>query len=116
VSDEAQALIADLVPDFSGPGKIGRPLIHPRWEIANSIMYMTATGCQRRALPACYPYGNTVGPYHLRWSNDGTGEKIVTVPESLLESRGPGPATVCESGRSWQRAGSVHGGRRDQGV
>jgi hypothetical protein len=38
VSDEAQALIADLVPDFSGPGKISRPLIHPRWEIANSIM------------------------------------------------------------------------------
>jgi len=29
-SDEEQALVADLVPDFSGPGKIGRPLIHPR--------------------------------------------------------------------------------------
>jgi len=39
----------------------------------------------------------------------------VTVSESLLESRGPGPATVCESGRSWQRAGSVHGGRPDKG-
>jgi transposase len=59
-SDEEWALIADLVLAFSGPGKIGRPPLHPKRETVNAIVYVVATECQWRALPACYPHWNTV--------------------------------------------------------
>ncbi|MBW8077971.1 MAG: transposase, partial [Gallionella sp.] len=53
-------LIADLVPDFSGNGKIGRPPTHSKRDIVNAILYVAATGCRWRALPSCYPHWNTV--------------------------------------------------------
>ncbi len=37
LSDEEWALIDDLVPDFSGPGKIGRPPVHSKRAIINAI-------------------------------------------------------------------------------
>ena len=39
-------LIADLVPDFSGNRKIGRPPTHSKRDIVNAIFYVVATGCQ----------------------------------------------------------------------
>jgi transposase len=55
---------------------MGRPAVHARRDIVNAIFYVAATGCQWRALPACYPNWNTVHRYHLRWSRDGTWEEI----------------------------------------
>jgi putative transposase len=76
LSDEEWALIADLVPTYSAPGKIGRPAKHAKRDVVNAVLYVAATGCQWRALPAQYPHWNTVHRYHLRWSRDGTWERI----------------------------------------
>jgi transposase len=76
LTDEEWELIADLVPDYSGPGRIGRPTKWSKRDIVNAILFVAATGCQWRALPACYPNWNTVHRYHLAWSRDGTWERI----------------------------------------
>lgn len=54
LSDVEWELIADLVLTYSWPGKIGRPAKHDKRQVVNAIFYMAATGCQWRALPACY--------------------------------------------------------------
>lgn len=76
MTDEEWELIADLVQPYSGGGRMGRPVTHTRRDIVNAIFYVSATGCQWRALPECYPHWNTVHRYHLRWSRDGTWEQI----------------------------------------
>jgi transposase len=76
LTDEEWDLIADLVPTYSGPGRIGRPTKWSKRDIVNAILYVAATGCQWRALPACYPQWNTVHRYHVNWSEDGTWEAI----------------------------------------
>lgn len=86
MSDEEWALIADLVPTASGGGRMGRPAVHEKRAIVNAIFYVTATGCQWRALPSCYPHWNTVHRYHLRWSRDGTWEKICDRLRSLVRA------------------------------
>jgi len=58
MTDEEWDLIADLVPVYSGGGRMGRPAVHARRDIVNAIFYVAATGCQWRALPACYPNWN----------------------------------------------------------
>lgn len=76
MTDEEWELIADLVAPYWSPGKMGRPVEVPRRRVVDAIFYVAATGCQWRALPACYPNWNTVHRYHLTWSRDGTWEAI----------------------------------------
>ncbi|MGH9044942.1 MAG: transposase [Acidimicrobiales bacterium] len=76
MTDPEWEIIKDIVPDYTGPGKIGRPLVNARRDVVNAILYVAATRCQWRVLPDCYPDWNTVHRYHLRWSRDGTWEKI----------------------------------------
>lgn len=87
MSDEEWALIADLVPTYSGGGRMGRPAVHDKRDIVNAIFYVAATGCQWRALPACYPNWNTVHRYHLAWSKDGTWERICDRLRTLVRER-----------------------------
>jgi transposase len=76
LSDEEWELIADLIPTYSGDGRMGRPTKWDKRDIVNAIFYVTATGCQWRALPANYPHWNTVHRYHVRWSQKGVWEKV----------------------------------------
>ena len=76
MSDEEWELIGDLVAPYWAPGRIGRPVKVDRRRVVDAIFYVTATGCQWRALPDCYPNWNTVHRYHLEWSKDGTWERI----------------------------------------
>jgi transposase len=76
MTDEEWELIADLVAPYWRPGGIGRPVKVDRRRVVDAIFYVAATGCQWRALPACYPNWNTVHRYHLTWSRDGTWERI----------------------------------------
>lgn len=76
MSDEEWELIADLVAPYWTPGSMGRPVIVDRRRIVDAIFYVAATGCQWRALPESYPNWNTVHRYHLKWSRDGTWERI----------------------------------------
>jgi transposase len=77
LSDEEWELIADLVPTFSGGGRMGRPAKHAKRDIVDAVLFVAATGCQWRALPPRYPNWNTVYRYYLAWSRDGTWAQIV---------------------------------------
>jgi transposase len=110
MSDAEWELISDLVPVFTGNGKIGRPLKHDRRVIVNAIFYVAATGCQWRALPDCYPSWNTVHRYHLRWSRDGTWENIADRLRRLVrqqEGHDPDPSAGVVDARSVRGAPTV---------
>jgi transposase len=110
LTDDEWELIADLVPSYTGPGKIGRPAIHSRRDIVNAIFYVAAAGCQWRALPSCYPHWNTVHRYHVTWSRDGTWEAICDRLRTLVrqtEGRDPQPSAGIIDARSVQGASTV---------
>jgi putative transposase len=110
LTDAEWELIADLVPDASGGGRMGRPPVHAKRDIVNAILYVTATGCQWRALPDCYPHWNTVHRYHLRWSRNGTWEKIVDRLRSMVrevEGRDADPSAGVVDARSVRGASTV---------
>lgn len=110
MSDAEWELIADLVPDYSGNGKIGRPPRHAKRDIVNAIMYVAATGCQWRALPAQYPHWNTVHRYHVTWSRDGTWEKIADRLRELVrreEGHDADPSVGIIDARSVRGASTV---------
>jgi transposase len=131
LTDDEWELIADLVPAYTGNGKIGRPLKHDRRTIVNAILYVAATGCQWRALPRSYPHWNTVHRYHVMWSRDGTWEAIVDRLRTLVRQaeghrRDPsagivdarsvrGAATVTHPTRGYD-AGKRTSGRKCYGI
>jgi transposase len=115
LTDEEWALIADLVPTYSGGGRMGRPAIHDKRDIVNAIFYVAATGCQWRALPGSYPHWNTVHRYHLAWSHDGTWEAICDRLRGLVRERqghDPEPSAGTIDARSVQGASTVCGETR----
>lgn len=87
MSDAEWALIADLVAPYWRPGGIGRPTKVDRRRVVDAIFYVCATGCQWRALPACYPNWNTVHRYHLEWSRNGTWERIAARLAAAVRER-----------------------------
>lgn len=110
MTDAEWELIADLVPDYSGNGKIGRPPKHSKREIVNAVLYVAATGCQWRALPASYPHWNTVHRYHVTWSRDGTWEAIVDRLRHMVrqaEGHDPDPSVGIIDARSVRGAATV---------
>jgi len=110
LTDEEWDLISDLVPTYSGPGRIGRPTKWSKRDIVNAILYVTATGCQWRALPSCYPQWNTVHRYHLSWSEDGTWEAICARLVELVrlqEGRDPEASAGVIDARSVRGASTV---------
>ena len=76
LSDAEWDLVGDLFDPYWSQGKMGRPIKHARRDLVNAIMYVAATGCQWRNLPACYPNWNTVHRYHVEWSRDGRWEAM----------------------------------------
>lgn len=89
---------------------MGRPAVHDKREIVNAIFYVTATGCQWRALPSCYPHWNTVHRYHLRWSKNGTWEQICDRLRNLArqaEGRETEPSAGVIDARSVRGAPTV---------
>ena len=46
VTDDEWRLIADLVPVYSGEGRMGRPLVHTRREVVDAIFYGNCSGVQ----------------------------------------------------------------------
>jgi putative transposase len=110
LTDEEWELIGDLVAPYSGEGRIGRPIRNDRRAIVNAIFYVAATGCQWRALPACYPNWNTVHRYHLTWSRNGTWERICDRLRGLVreqEGREPEPSASVIDARSVRGAATV---------
>ncbi len=115
MSDEEWALIADLVKPYSGGGRMGRPVKNDRRDIVNAIFHVAATGCQWRALPACYPNWNSVHRYHLAWSRNGTWEAIAERLAAAVrrqEGRDAEPSAGIVDARSVRGAATVTGSTR----
>ena len=110
VSDIEWNMIADLVAPYWSPGKMGRPIKHDRRDIVNAIFYVTATGCQWRKLPECYPHWNTVHRDHVTWSRDGTWEHVCDRLRALAreaEGRDPEPSAGIIDARSVRGTATV---------
>lgn len=110
MTDAEWELIADLVAPYWSPGKMGRPVKVDRRRVVDAIFYVTATGCQWRALPAEYPNWNTVHRYHLTWSRNGTweriGERLATAVREA-EGRDAEPSAGIVDARSVRAAPTV---------
>jgi transposase len=89
---------------------MGRPVKVDRRRVVDAIFYVTATGCQWRALPDCYPNWNTVHRYHLEWSKDGTWEGIaerLATAVRTKEGREAEPSAGIVDARSVRAAATV---------
>lgn len=70
--DAQWVLFAPLVPVKTG----GRPAVHSRRRIVETILYMNRSGCAWRMLPLDFPPWDTVYWYFQRWNSDGTTDRI----------------------------------------
>lgn len=94
---------------------MGRPVKVSRRAVVDAIFYVTATGCQWRALPERYPNWNTVHRYHLEWSRNGTWERVVDRLRAQVraaEGRDPEPSVGIIDARSVKGAATVGSGSR----
>ena len=95
LTDEQWELISMWLEPWSSRGHIGRPSTVGRRRVLAAIFYVTATGCQWRALPPQYPNWDTVHRLHLQWSRDGTWEQIADRLRGLVpRTRRPRHRTV----------------------
>lgn len=86
-----------------------------RRAIVDAILYVTATGCQWRALPERYPNWNTVHRNHLAWSRNGTWERVVDRLRSMVreaDGRDADPSVGIVDARSVKGAATVTGDSR----
>ena len=86
---------------------MGRPVKNSRRDLVDASFSVAATGCQWRALPERDPHWHTVHRDHLRWSREGTGERICDRLYSMVR---------VNDGREPQCAGSVIDARRVRGA
>src|ERR1022692_3828479 len=110
MSDEEWELIADLVSPYWTPGSMGRPVKVDRRRVDDAIFFVTATGCQWRALPESYPNWNTVHRYHLEGSRNGTWERIaerLAAAGRTKEGREGAPSAGIVDARSVRAAPTV---------
>jgi putative transposase len=73
LTDGEWMVLAPLLPP---PKRLGRPATIERREVVNAIRYVLRTGCQWRYLPEGFPNWNTVSWYFVRWTDDGTWERV----------------------------------------
>jgi transposase len=73
LTDQEWALIGPLIPPAKPGGNRRRVCVR---SVVDGIMYILSTGCQWGALPKDLPPKSTVNDYMLRWSDDGTLERI----------------------------------------
>ncbi len=110
MTDEEWDLIGDLFAPYWTPGTMGRPATVDRRRVVDAIFYVTATGCQWRALPAVYPNWNTVHRLHLGWSRDGTWETVADRLRALVRvdaGHDPEPSASIVDARSVRGASTV---------
>ena len=73
LTDEEWAILEPLIP-AAKPG--GRPRTINMREVVNGIFYLLKTGCQWVMLPKEFPKWKTVNDYFLKWSKDGTWQRL----------------------------------------
>jgi putative transposase len=89
-----------VLPPWSGHGR--RPTVERR-EVMNAIFYVLRTGCQWRYLPEGFPKWQTVYWYFVRWTDDGTWERVSDVLRRKLRvtrGRDPEPSAAILDSQS----------------
>lgn len=66
-----------------GPGP--RRTVDTR-EVVNALIYLDYTGCQWDMLPREFPNYHTVNYYHLKWSRDGTWDRVLDMLRALARN------------------------------
>jgi transposase len=110
MSDAEWAIAARLVP-AGGPGpRGGRPPCHSRRDIVDALRYVAHNGGVWRALPADYPPWKTIYDYHLRWTADGTVDRLPNALREqvrLAEGRDGEPSAAIVDSQSVRAAETV---------
>lgn len=94
LTDKEWLLIESLLPEAKSGG---RPRLHSRREIINSIFYIVRSGCAWRLLPRDLPPWKTVYHYYRLWRIDGTWECVHRLLRQKLRlhlGRNPEPSAV----------------------
>ena len=99
LSDAEWSVTGPLIPP---PSKMGRPRVPGMREVFNGIRFMLATGCQRRAVPKCFPPFTSIQNCFHAWSRTGVLERMLNALWSLAREL---------SGRSEEPAAAVTGSR-----
>jgi putative transposase len=92
LTDAQWAVLEPLVPAHKGGG---RPPKYTRRDLVEAMIYVVRQGCTWRALPAEFPYWNTVFWYYQEWQKDGTWDRIADALRRLVrvaEGRDPEPS------------------------
>jgi len=104
LTDEEWRLIEPLVPPAKPGGNKRTVVIR---EVVNGLMYILSTGCQWRAIPRDLAARSTVNRYFVRWTDDGTVDRLhhtlyVTCRE--LAEREASPTTAIIDSQSVKSA------------
>ena len=84
VTDAEWAVIEPLLPP---PSKLGRRRRTDLREVFNATQFLLETGCQRRAMPRCFPPFTTVQNYFCAWRDDGTLERLLDALRALARAQ-----------------------------
>lgn len=77
LSDEEWSVLEPLVPkEKSNRKKGGRPIVYPKREIVNAILYVVSSGCRWIDMPNDLPPGGIAWYYFNEWSKSGRWKRI----------------------------------------
>lgn len=85
LSDEVWARIEPLLPPVKGP--MGPPF-RPHRPVVEGVIYRLRTGIPWRDLPAEFGAWQTVHRRHLRWSTDGTWDRVLAAVQAAADAGG----------------------------
>jgi len=76
LSDRFWSYLQSLLPNYpAASARGGRPRADVR-QVMNGIFYVLRTGCQWKAVPACYGSGSTVHRYFQEWVEHGVFRRL----------------------------------------
>lgn len=104
LDDTEWAIIAPFLHQ-RGPGP--RRTVDIR-EVVNALLYIDYTGCQWDMLPREFPNYHTVNYYHLKWSRDGTWDRILDTIRAIarnLENHAEEPTAAILDSQSVKTTG-----------
>lgn len=85
MSDEMWARVEPYLPAVKGP--MGPPFL-PHRPVVEGILFRLRTGIPWRDLPAEYGAWQTVHRRHLRWSTDGTWDRVLAELQADADAAG----------------------------
>ena len=110
LSEAEWSEVAPLIPPAKPGGNRRRVDVR---QVANAVMYILSTGCQWRALPKDLPRRSTVHGYLVRWTHDGTLERMhhalyVKCREQAAREASPTAAIIdAQSVKSAEKGGAA---------